>query len=173
MVLGHRGGDQLAITEDGPNIQDGPGIQDRPGIESDGRYARPNDEPPPDPRAIIDDLRRRLRVEEEKSLNAVDAVLGARAAAAQAKADAQETFYRLHVRETELAQLKELLVGPDESAGGDNVSDPSGLAPSRGLGMVGPTGRVGGSTSATSQAQQSALRSLRTAGSAVKRMLGE
>lgn len=64
---------------------------------------------PPDPRTVIDDLRRRLRIEQEKALNAVDAVMGARAAAAQAKAETQDVFYRLHVRETELNQLKELL----------------------------------------------------------------
>ncbi len=64
---------------------------------------------PPDPRAVIEDLRRRLRAEQEKSLNAADAVLGARAVAAQARAETQEIYYRLHVTETELNRLKELL----------------------------------------------------------------
>lgn len=107
MLLGDRPGDQ-------PGHQVDPG--DRPRIESDGRYAKPNDEPPPDPRAVIEDLRRKLRAEQEKSLNATDAVLGARAAAAQARAETQETYYRLHVRETELAQLKELMAAQAETS---------------------------------------------------------
>lgn len=80
-----------------------------PPIELDRRTPEPEEQQPPDPRAIIDELRRRLRIEQEKSLNAHDAVLGARAMAAQAKAETQEVFHRLHVRETELNQLKELL----------------------------------------------------------------
>lgn len=73
---------------------------------------------PPDPRSVIDDLRRRLRIEQEKALNSVDAVMGARAAAAQAKAETQDVFYRLHVRETELNQLKELLAEMEQKAPG-------------------------------------------------------
>lgn len=92
---------------------DGQAMTDRPRIDSDGRSQEPRNEAPPDPRAVIEDLRHRLRVEEEKSLNAADAVLGARAAAAQAKAETQDVFYRLHVRETELAQLKELIAGQE------------------------------------------------------------
>lgn len=87
---------------------------DRPGITSDGRYVPRTGGGPPDPRAVIDDLRRRLRAEQEKTLNSVDAVLGAQAAAAQARAETQDVYYRLHVRETELAQLKELLDGSSD-----------------------------------------------------------
>ena len=57
----------------------------------------------------IDDLRRRLRIERERSLNATDRILGAQAEAAQARAEIKELYHRLHVREAELAQLRELL----------------------------------------------------------------
>lgn len=91
----------MTRSQDSSDVVDG-----RP----DSRPLEVLNDAPPDPRAVIDDLRRRLRVEQEKALNAVDAVLAARAAAAQARAETQEVFYRLHVRETELNQLKELLV---------------------------------------------------------------
>ncbi len=54
-------------------------------------------------------LRRQLRAERERSLNATDRVLGAQAEAAQARAEIKELQYRLHVREAELAQAHELL----------------------------------------------------------------
>lgn len=72
---------------------------------------------PPDPRDVIEQLRDRLRGEQEKTLNAVDAVLGAQAAAAQAKAETREVYHRLHVRERELEQLKELLEQVDDDQG--------------------------------------------------------
>ena len=113
---------------------------DRPRIASEGRFVGPAESTPPDPRAVIDDLRRRLRIEQEKSLNSVDAVLGARAVAAQAKAETQEILYRLHVRETELEQLKELVVergspgrpdpGFDPGAGRHHGEHPTGEPPS-------------------------------------------
>ncbi len=110
---------------------------DRPRIASEGRFIGPADETPPDPRAVIDDLRRRLRIEQEKSLNSVDAVLGARAVAAQAKAETQEVLYRLHVRETELRQLKEILV-EQQPTGETGLGDDAG---SGGSGGVEPAGR--------------------------------
>ena len=82
---------------------------DPPKISSEGRFPLPDDDQPPDPRLVIEDLRRKLRLEKERSLNATDAVMGARAAAAQAQAESQELFYRLHVKETEIDQLRELL----------------------------------------------------------------
>ncbi len=54
-------------------------------------------------------LRRQLRAERERSLNATDRVLGAQAEAAQARAEIKELQYRLHVREAELAHANELL----------------------------------------------------------------
>ena len=63
----------------------------------------------PDAAAVIEDLQRRLMVERETALNSVDAMLGARAKEAQAKAENKDLLYRLHVREAELMQLKELL----------------------------------------------------------------
>jgi len=57
----------------------------------------------------LDNLRRLLAEAEEKNLNAVDAILGAEATAAQAKRDIDGIFHRLHIREQELRQLKELL----------------------------------------------------------------
>lgn len=71
--------------------------------------------PTQDARAVIDELNRRLMVERETSLNSVDAVLGARAKEAQARAENKELLYRLHVREAELAQLKELMVEAEEA----------------------------------------------------------
>lgn len=71
----------------------------------------------PDAREVIVDLRRRLAVEREVALNAVDAVLGAQAEAAQVRAENKELFYRLHVREVELEQLKELLGPAPHTAG--------------------------------------------------------
>ena len=67
---------------------------------------------PPDPGAIIDELRRRLRLEQERTLNATDAMRGALAEAAQARAEVRELHHRLHVRETELGVLEQL-VGAD------------------------------------------------------------
>lgn len=55
----------------------------------------------------IAELRRQLLVERERSLNATDRVLGAQAEAAQARAQIKELEYVLHVREAELARLKE------------------------------------------------------------------
>lgn len=80
---------------------------------------------PPDPRGVIDQLRDRLRHEQEKSLNSVDAVLGAQAAASQAKAETREVYHRLHVRETELAQLKELLTLDARSGPGARSANPT------------------------------------------------
>ncbi len=45
----------------------------------------------------------------EQNLNLRDALIGAEAAAAQARRDIDEIFHRLDVRETELKRLKELL----------------------------------------------------------------
>ncbi len=127
-------GDLRAPTMPGPPARRA--VDDQPQIESDGRLAGPAQGAPPDPRTVIDDLRRRLRAEQEKSLNSIDAVLGAQAAAAQAKAETQEVFYRLHVRETELEQLKELLAdenralssfdgGPAAAPGGSADEEPT------------------------------------------------
>jgi len=78
--------------EDGPD--DGPdGVPD--GVPDDG-----------DPEA---ELRRRVAELEERHLNDVDALIGADAAAAHARRDIHEVFHRLHVREEELKELKELL----------------------------------------------------------------
>ncbi|MEM9561202.1 MAG: hypothetical protein AAGA93_01205 [Actinomycetota bacterium] len=60
---------------------------------------------PPDPSAEADLLRRQLRRERERSLNATDRVLGAQAEAAQARAEIKELRYMLHVRNAELAEL--------------------------------------------------------------------
>ncbi len=57
----------------------------------------------------VDGLRRRLAVAEERVLNLVDAVVGAEAAAAQARRDVDHIFHRLHLREQELKALKEML----------------------------------------------------------------
>ncbi len=57
----------------------------------------------------LTELRRRLMETEERCLNAVDAVHGAMAQAAQAKRDAEEYFHRLDIRERELRRLKEFL----------------------------------------------------------------
>lgn len=62
-----------------------------------------------DPRIIIDRLQQRWREEREQRLNAVDALVGAEAAVAQAKAETEDVLYRLHVRETELEQSSALL----------------------------------------------------------------
>ncbi len=143
---------------------------DKPRIESDGRYAKPNEEPPPDPRAVIEDLRRKLRAEQEKSLNSVDAVMGARAAAAQAKAETQETFYRLHVRETELAQLKELMAEQNQPAA---TPGPSSTG-SPGTGSWSGSARPSTNRSATGVTGQgpSAAAKAAEASTAVKSMLG-
>ncbi len=101
---------------------------DRLWIQPEGRPIEVVNDTPPDPRAVIEDLRRSLRAEQEKTLNSVDAVMGARAAAAQAKAETQEVFYRLHVRETELAQLKELLAESGVLDGRSNAPSPSAAA---------------------------------------------
>lgn len=61
------------------------------------------------------ELRRQLRAERERSLNATDRVLGAQAEAAQARAQIKELEYVLHVREAELDRLKELLDQAPES----------------------------------------------------------
>lgn len=55
------------------------------------------------------ELHRRLAELEERHLNATDALIGAEAAVAQARRDIEEIFHRLHVRERELTELKELL----------------------------------------------------------------
>lgn len=60
-------------------------------------------------------LRRQLLAERERSLNATDRVLGAQAEAAQARAEIRELEYRLHVREAELSQARQLLDLVDES----------------------------------------------------------
>lgn len=62
-----------------------------------------------DPQAVIADLRRQLRRERERALNATDRVLGAQAEAAQARAEIKELHHLVHVREVELAQLRELV----------------------------------------------------------------
>ena len=54
-------------------------------------------------------LRRELAEAKERNLNAVDALIGAEAAAAQARQDIDDIFHRLDRRESELRQLKELL----------------------------------------------------------------
>lgn len=55
------------------------------------------------------ELRRRVAELEEQHLNDTDALIGAEAAAAQARRDIDDVFHRLHVRENELKELKELL----------------------------------------------------------------
>ncbi len=67
-------------------------------------------------RTVVAELRRQLQVERERSLNATDRVLAAQAEAAQARAEIKELQYRLHVRETELGQARELLAGAAERA---------------------------------------------------------
>jgi hypothetical protein len=57
----------------------------------------------------VSDLRRKLLAANERNLNAIDAVTGAEAAAAQAGKDIDGIFDRLHRREQELKALKELL----------------------------------------------------------------
>ncbi len=167
MLLGDRRDDQTGSPVD-------PG--DRPRIESDGRYAKPNEEPPPDPRAVIEDLRRKLRAEREKSLNATDAVLGARAAAAQAKAETQEIYYRLHVRETELAQLKELMAAQadeerDAAQGEDHLKNRVEQILGR---PVRPAGRSGDSGGAGQQSiAANASSTARGVIAAAKRFVGE
>jgi hypothetical protein len=109
------------MTKREPTPSIGLGAATIDGASSSGQAS---DEPivvgaPPDPRDVIDDLQLRLQLEQEKSLNALDAVLGAQAAAAQAKAETREVFHRLHVREQELTQLKELLA----QLGGDPFDD--------------------------------------------------
>ena len=94
---------------------------DPPKISSEGRFPLSDDDQPPDPRLVIEDLRRKLRLEKERSLNATDAVMGARAAAAQAQAESQELFYRLHVKETEIDQLKELLAERTDGGGASGM----------------------------------------------------
>ncbi len=54
-------------------------------------------------------LHRRVAELEERNLNATDALIGAQAAAAQARREIDGIFHRLHVREQELQELKELL----------------------------------------------------------------
>lgn len=51
----------------------------------------------------------RLLEERERALNFTDQLMGARAEAAQARAEIRELEYRLHVREAELAELRRLL----------------------------------------------------------------
>ena len=80
-------------------------------------------------RSLVADLRRQLRAERERSLNATDRVLGAQAEAAQARAEIKELQYRLHVRETELAQAKELLSQREASSTVDG--GPAGAAAAR------------------------------------------
>ena len=57
----------------------------------------------------LTELHQRLMETEERCLNAVDAVHGAMAQAAQAKRDAEEYFHRLDIRERELRRLKGFL----------------------------------------------------------------
>ena len=66
-------------------------------------------EPAVDRDAELARLRHRLAEVEEQHLNATDALIGAEAAAAQARRDIDDIFHRLHVREQELKELKELL----------------------------------------------------------------
>ncbi|MEL6984461.1 MAG: hypothetical protein AAFO29_18690 [Actinomycetota bacterium] len=54
----------------------------------------------------VAELRRQLRAERERALNARDQMLGAQAEAAQTRAQIKELEYVLHVREAELATLK-------------------------------------------------------------------
>lgn len=62
-----------------------------------------------DDRNELSELRRRVAELEEQHLNDTDALVGAEAAAAQARRDIDDIFHRLHVREHELEELKELL----------------------------------------------------------------
>lgn len=62
-----------------------------------------------DDRDEVAELRRRVADLEERHLNDTDALIGAEAAAAQARRDLDDIFHRLHVREKELEALKELL----------------------------------------------------------------
>ena len=59
--------------------------------------------------ATLAELKQQLAEAVERNLNAIDAIRGAEARAAQAKRDSAELFHRLDVRETELRRLKELL----------------------------------------------------------------
>lgn len=63
----------------------------------------------PDDGDPVPELRRRVAELEERHLNDTDALIGAEAAAAQARRDIDDVFHRLHVREEELKELKELL----------------------------------------------------------------
>ncbi len=84
---------------------------ERIGIAEEQPPARPQPAAPgerqeaADPSAEADLLRRQLRRERERSLNATDRVLGAQAEAAQARAEIKELRYMLHVREAEMAEL--------------------------------------------------------------------
>ncbi len=60
----------------------------------------------------LDRLEQLYRREREQRLNAVDALVGAQAELTQAKADNDDLFYRLHVRETELARVAAQLAEP-------------------------------------------------------------
>lgn len=102
-----------------------PGATPGPGGGRSADVAAPN---PPDPGAVIDDLRRRLRAEQERALNATEAMRGARAEAAQTQAEVRELQHRLHVRETELRKLEELL-GGDGAIADLALADPGGTSP--------------------------------------------
>lgn len=81
-------------------------------------------------------LRRRLAEVEEQNLNATDALIGAEAAATQARRDIDEIFHRLHVREQELKRLKELL-GYDLETPVDEVAQAIGGGTRNGRGAGG------------------------------------
>jgi hypothetical protein len=85
-----------------------------PERRADDRAATPSTSTaPPDPGSVIDDLRRRLRAEQERTLNATDAMRGAWAEAAQARAEIRELQHCLHVRESELRALGGLVAADD------------------------------------------------------------
>ena len=84
--------------------------------------------------AEVEDLRRRLRIERERSMNATDRVLGAQAEAAQARAEIKELYHRLHVREAEVTELRAML-------GGDG-GPPASAGPVDGLARLGRRGRT-------------------------------
>jgi hypothetical protein len=86
---------------------------------------------PADPEATIADLRRQLRRERERAINATDRVLGAQAEAAQARAEIKELQYRLHVREAELVQARELVEHREPVGRGAGEALPAALAVAR------------------------------------------
>jgi hypothetical protein len=116
----------------------------------------------PDPGAVIEDLRRRLRAEQERSLNATDAMRGAKAEAAQARAEIRELHHRLHVREAELRALQELIA---DGAAGDGTG---AFGPAR---TGAPTGQVAAGDGETAEGPAPA-QALRILAGSVARQLG-